>query len=263
MKLKGGIFLVPALIVLLTLFSAENSLAQTDRSLDTEIVRAPHVNFNLGAFVPLSDLNSRFGAFATVGASFGVKTESNSYWGVRAIYLTGAEAQEPGLLQNLTTETGEIIDNEGDVAFINVSGRGAIFGLNYGRIFPDALPLPKSNPNSGLFIRGGLGSIHHKIGYDFTENRITQLEDPFLQGYDRLTWGAYASGFLGYFHMATNKRINFYAGIWGFAAHTHPLRTINLDTGLTDQGPRLDAGLGLEFGWTLHIYKRAPKEYWY
>jgi hypothetical protein len=263
MKLIGGNFIVAVFMAIFMLFSAENSLAQTDRSLDTDIVRAPHVNFNLGTFVPLADLNSRFGTFATVGGSFGIKTESNTYWGIRATYLTGAEAQEPGLLQNLTSSANEIIDNEGDVAFIRVSGRGAIFGAHFGKVFPNALPLPNSNPNSGLFIRGGLGSIHHKIGYDFTENRITQLEDPYLQGYDRLTWGAYASGFLGYFHMATNKRINFYTGLWGFAAYTQPLRTINLDTGLSDQGPRLDAGLGLEFGWTLHIYKRSPKEYWY
>lgn len=264
MKLKGGIFKGSVLVCFaLAFYSPDTALGQTERNIDNAIIRAPHMNFNVGTFVPLADLNTRFGTFATVGGSFGVKTEENNYWGFRATYLTGAEAQEPGLLQNLLTEDGEIIDNEGDVAYIRVGGRGAIFGVHYGRVFPELLPFAKSNPNSGLMIRAGLGSIHHKIGYDFTENHITQLEGEYLPGYDRLTWGAYGSGFLGYWHMDTKKRINFYAGLWGFAASTQPLRTINLDTGLSDEGPRLDAGLGLEFGWVLHIYKRAPKEYWY
>ena len=63
--------------------------------------------------------------------------------------------------------------------------------------------------------------------------------------------------------MDNKRRINYYAGITSFAAHTLPMRTTNLDTGIPDVGPRFDAGLGLEFGWVLHIYKRAPKEYWY
>ena len=122
---------------------------------------------------------------------------------------------------------------------------------------------PVTFSNSGLFVRGGIGSIHHKIRFDFTENRITQLDEPYVHGYDRLSWGVYASSFVGYWHMDNKRRINYYAGITSFAAHTFPMRTTNLDTGIPDVGPRFDAGLGLEFGWVLHIYKRAPKEYWY
>jgi hypothetical protein len=123
--------------------------------------------------------------------------------------------------------------------------------------------LKSSNPNSGLFLRGGFGSIHHKIGFDFTENHITQLEDPYVAGYDRLSWGGYISGFIGYFHMDTYRRFNAYGGIFSFASRTMPLRTTNFDTGIPDTSPRFDAGIGIELGWVLHIYKRAPKEYWY
>ena len=239
------------------------TLAQTLRNVAQEQIHSPHISFTTGGFLPIGDLNDRYGAFAIVGANFGVKTENNGYWGFRATALTGADCQEPGLLTNLLTEDGEIIDNEGDVARISVRGRGGIFGIHGGKIFNDILSSPSSNPNSGLFVRGGIGSIHHKIRFDFTENRITQLDEPYVHGYDRLSWGVYASSFVGYWHMDNKRRINYYAGITSFAAHTFPMRTTNLDTGIPDVGPRLDAGLGLEFGWVLHIYKRAPKEYWY
>ena len=233
--------------------------AQTNRDVASSALTSPHISFNAGGFLPVADLNTRFGAFASVGASFGVKTKNNKYLGFRVTYLTGADSQEPGLLSNLLSPEGQIVDNEGDVASISVSGRGAIIGIHGGTI----IPLGFSNVNSGIFLRGGIGSIHHKIGFDFTEHRITQLEDPYLSGYDRLSWGGYVSGFVGYWHMDTKRRINAYGGIFSFASRTSPLRTTNFDTGISDANPRFDAGLGFEFGWVLHIYKRDAKEYWY
>jgi hypothetical protein len=241
------------------LFASTIHLAQTTRDVASTLIRTPHISVTSGGFLPISDLNSRYGAFATVGAAFGVKNTSNKYLGFRLTLITGAEVQEPNLLSNLLTPDGEIIDNEGRVAAISISGRGAIIGFHGGKI----IPLSGTNINSGIFLRGGLGSIHHKIGFDFTENHITQLEDPYLAGYDRLCWGFYTSGFVGYWHMGISRRVNAYGGIFGFASRTTPLRSTNFDTGIPDTEPRFDAGLGIEFGWVLHFYKRAPKEYWY
>ena len=211
----------------------------------------------------MGDLNDRYGAFATVGASFGVKTENNGYWGFRATSLSGAHCHQEGLLSNLLTEDNEIIDNEGDVAWYRVSGRGAIIGLHAGKVFNNIISLPSSNPNSGILVRGGIGYIHHKIRFDFTENRITQLEDPYVQGYDRLAAGFYISNFIGYWHMDDARRINYYAGFYSFASRTYPMRNYNYDTNIPDTEPRFDMGVGIELGWVLHIYKRTPKEYWY
>jgi hypothetical protein len=263
MKIKHNTISIPMIVWSLALFVVSSDFnifqAQTTRDVASSLLRSPHISFNAGGFIPMADLNSRFGAFASVGASFGVKTENNNYFGFRATYLTGADSQEFGLLSNLLSTDGQIVDNEGDVASISISGRGAIIGVHGGKI----IPLGLSNVNSGIFLRGGLGSIHHKIGFDFTEHRITQLEDPYLSGYDRLSWGGYVSGFIGYWHMDTKRRINAYGGIFGFASRTSPLRTTNFDTLIPDTEPRFDAGLGLEFGWVLHIYKRDAKEYWY
>ena len=242
-------------------FLTLQSTAQTERNIDTELIRAPHISFTLGGFIPGMELNDRYGAFGTIGGSFGVKKANNKYWGVKAMLITGAECQTPDLLSNLTTENGEIIDNEGEVAQLNVYGRGGMFGLEAGKVFSDILP--SSNPNSGLLIKFGAGSIHHKIRFDYTENHITQLEGEYLPGYDRLTWGYYGSFFAGYWVMDEEKRLNFYAGFTGFGAQTFPLRTTNFDTGIPDVDPRTELGFGIEFGWVLHIYEKAPQEFWY
>lgn len=246
-------------LAVFALLSSSDILAQTNRQVGDSLIRAPHISFTFGGFIPLADLNDRFGSFGTVGGNFGVKTSKNNYWGVRATLISGADVQIDGLLSNLLTESGEIIDNEGDVASIKVSGRGGMFGMHFGKV----IGLSRSNPNSGLLIRGGLGSIHHKVRYDFTENHITQLEEPYLQGYDRLTWGYYASAFVGYWHMDDDQRVNFFAGLTGFGGQTFPLRTTNFDTGIPDIDPRFDGGIGIEIGWVLHVYERSPKEYWY
>ena len=246
-------------VAILTLLYVSDIQAQTNRHVGDSLLKAPHISFTLGGFLPVSDLNDRYGAFGTVGVNFGVKTSQNRYWGVRATLLSGADVQIEDHLRNLLTENGEIIDNEGDVSRIKVSGTGGIFGVQLGKVFS----LSQTNPNSGILLRCGLGSIHHKVRYDFTENRITQLEDPYLQGYDRLTWGFYSSLFLGYWNMDEKQRINYYVGLFGFGGQTFPQRTANFDTNIPDVDPRFDAGIGIEFGWVLHIYERSPQEFWY
>jgi len=37
------------------------------------------------------------------------------------------------------------------------------------------VPPAASNPNSGWLLQGGLGSIHHNVNFEYTENRIGPL----------------------------------------------------------------------------------------
>ena len=100
------------------------------------------------------------------------------------------ELKELGVLSNLLTPTGQLIDNEGQVALLTLSGKGGWFTLDAGKLFP----LANTNPNSGVLVMLGVGSVHHRVHFENTENRITQLEEPYVSGYDRLTWGAGCSG---------------------------------------------------------------------
>ena len=127
------------------------------------------------------------------GLTAGLKTEGNGYLYLKASSWSGAQVNEPGLLADLTGPNGQIIDNEGDVALITVTGRGAQFGLGVGKILPTA----SGNLNSGWMVKLGAGSLHHNIHFDYSENRIGPLEDDRVKGYDRMRWGAYGELFAG------------------------------------------------------------------
>ena len=244
---------------------ASEAYAQDFRDVSSDQIRAPHISFTMGGLIPMADLNERYGMFGTVLANFAVKEENNFYWGLKCGLINGSFniEDEPGFLSNLLTDQGTIIDNEGDVAKIKASGRGGLYGIQLGKIFNRAFLLPNSNVNSGLFVRADLGLIHHKIRLDFTENHITQIEDPYAKGYDRFCLGYFSSLFFGYWHMSANKRVNYFIGANFLAAQTYPMRTTNFDTGIPDEDVRFDAGIGLEVGWVFHLYKQTHNQNWH
>ena len=255
----GNPFGAVLLGVALGLFEGPRLHAQTDRDLDQVSVRSPHVGLVFGSLAPQGDWAARYGFFGEVGMTAGLKTESNGYLYVKATSLSGADVNEPGLLSDLTTEQGHIIDNEGDVAQITVTGRGAQFGLGIGKIFPTA----NSNPNSGWMVKVGAGSLHHNVHFLYTENRISPLEGERVKGYDRMRWGVYGEVWAGYWLMSNDQRINAFAGVSAAVAKTFALRSINFDT-LEPNAPEVwDGWMGFEAGWIFHIYKRAAKEFWY
>ena len=53
--------------------------------------------------------------------------------------------------------------------------------MHAGRLFR----LPNGPANSGILATFGAGSLHHRVHFENTENEITQLQDPYLAGYDR------------------------------------------------------------------------------
>ena len=64
-------------------FNPTSVQGQTTRDVASTPLKSPHISFVAGGFLPVADLNTRFGAFASIGASFGVKTKNNKYLGFR------------------------------------------------------------------------------------------------------------------------------------------------------------------------------------
>lgn len=246
-------------VVCLLLGWSQGVSAQTDRDLDQTSVQSPHVGLMFGGMAPQGDWALRFGFYGQMGLTAGLKTENNGYLYLKATSWSGADVSEPGLLSDLMTEQGQIIDNEGDIAQITVTGRGGQFGLGLGKIFPT----PWSNPNSGWMVKVGGGSLHHNVHFDYSENRISPLEDERVKGYDRMRWGAYGEVFTGYWLMSDDQRVNAFAGVSVGVAKTFALRSQNFDTLEPNAPEAWDGWIGLEAGWVFHIYQRAAKEYWY
>jgi hypothetical protein len=219
----------------------------------------PHVSISWGFQVPGGDMADRFGNNGSVGIGFHVKTKKNWYYGVQGTYIYGNRVNEPGLMSNLYTSAGEILDNQGQVATIFIQQRGYCVTLNGGKLFDVLSP----NPNSGILVYGGVGFMQHKIRIEHQEHEIRFLEDDYLKGYDRLTNGLCLYQFAGYSLMSNNRLVNFFVGVESYQGFTQGRRDLNFDTGLTDNAKRMDVLLGVRGGWVLHLYRRAPDEYYF
>ncbi|MFZ8837128.1 MAG: hypothetical protein ACO2XQ_08790 [Flavobacteriales bacterium] len=228
------------------------------RSVRDSSLFTPHIHVQGGVGFSGGDLHSRFGGGGVFGTGVHVKFRSGWYTGVNATFGFGLTLREPGVLSNLLTPNGQLIDNEGQVALLTLSGRSGLFTVEGGRLFS----LPNKNPNTGVLVTVGLGSVHHRVHFENTENPITQLDQPYLSGYDRLTWGVAAREFVGYWHMSDDGLVNWFAGVELWQGRTWPQRPMNFDTQLTDEGPRFDQFSSFQVGWVFHIYKRTSVEHW-
>lgn len=245
------------LCVLLCFGSFSGALAQ--RNVRDSLMFSPHISFTYGYQIPGGDMATRFGANSNVGLSFHIKTRKNIFYGVEGGYLFGTNVSEFGLMSNLLTSADEVLSNSGEVSEVLIQQRGWIFTLNGGKLFP----IRKSNVNSGILVKGGLGYMQHKIRLETQLHIVTQLEDEYAKGYDRLTSGMVMSQFVGYYHMSSSRLTNFYAGFEAYQGLTRGRRSWNFDTQMRDDALRTDLLFGLRAGWVIHIYKRTGRDFYY
>ncbi len=249
---------MPALFSLLVCFLVLQNASAQSRSVRDSALFSPHFHLHGGIGSSAGDLGDRFGQGGHVGVGIHVKFPSGFYTGLQADFGFGMKLREQGVLSNLLNPAGQLIDNEGQVALLSLSGRSGLVTLDAGRLFP----LRRTNANSGVLINFGLGSVHHRVHFENTENPITQLDEPYLSGYDRLTWGVAFKQFIGYWHMSDNGLVNWFAGVQLWEAKTWPQRPVNFDSQMTDEAPRLDLYGGIQVGWVFHFYKRTAVEHW-
>jgi hypothetical protein len=219
----------------------------------------PHISVSLAYQAPGGDLALRFMDNMSLGCAFQIKSRTNWYYGIEGMYFFSNSVNEPGLMQNLYTDAGEILDNSGQPALVVPQQRGFTVMLNGGRLFPIVGP----NGHSGLLVRAGVGFMRHKIRLEHQESEITQLEGDYVKGYDRLTYGPAVSQYIGYLHASNNRLINFYAGVEAYQGFTRGRRDLNFDTRTTDNDPRFDLLAGVRIGWVLHLSARTQSDYYF
>lgn len=233
--------------------------AHGQRDIQDSVVTAAHMTINYAYHMPGGDMGDRFGNNSALGADFYVKTKRNLFLGGEGSFFFGNNVFEPGLLSNLVTENGEIIDQDGKISELKVQERGWTVSANVGKLFPLFGP----NPNSGLLVRGGVGFMQHKIRIEHQVNTLPQLDGDYEKGYDRLTNGLMLKQFVGYFHMSNNRLLNFVIGLESMQGFTQGRRDFNFDTQTVDDQPRFDMLAGFKVGWIIHFYARTGEEYYY
>ncbi len=209
--------------------------------------------------LPGGDMADRFGTNSNLGIGAFRKMKSNFTLGAEGSFLFGNKVVEPGILSNVLNNAGQIVDAEGEMADVFLYQRGWTVFATAGRIFPVFGP----NKNSGLHLKVGGGFMRHKIRVQTQKNLVPQLEDDYLQGYDRLAAGPAGMLYLGYQHFANRGRINFHFGLELMVGATEALRPFNFDTEQYNKANRLDLLSGLRAGWTLPVYKKKDTRFHY
>ena len=137
--------------------------------------------------------------------------------------------------------------------------RGGLISLDMGKVYNIIGP----NPNSGIFLKGGIGAMYHKIRIENQENLIPQLKKEYLKYYDRLTVGLLLKQYIGYQNMSNNKLVNFTIGIEAIEGFNRGMRDYQIDL----MGPytenKFDVYLGIRAGWFFPVLRKNPNEFYY
>lgn len=209
---------------------------------------------------PGGDLADRFGPNFSAGLSASyIGKESAFLFGLDGYFLFGDQVRTD-VLAPLRTPEGFIIANDKRIANVLLRQRGFYLGAHVGRIFG----LLADNARSGLRVTLGAGLLQHRIRIQDEPFRpVAALAGDYKKGYDRLTNGLALRQFIGYQHLAPDRRLNFFAGFEFLQGLTRNRRDFNFDTRTRDDRRRLDLLWGVRVGVTLPLYFSGEREIFY
>lgn len=218
----------------------------------------PYFSFTGGYQLPEGDLLKRYGNNGTAGGNFMLKFRHDILVGVEGNFIFGSKVKENDLFKNISTPDGSIIDGNGIYAETHLFERGFYFAANVGKVFR----VLKKYPCSGIMIMASGGFLMHKIRIENPDNTAAQLSGDYKLGYDRMTNGFAAGGFVGYYHLGETRLINYFAGFEYIAAFTKSQR-YDFDLMGIDNTSRIDIFYGIKVGWMIPLYKRKRQEFYY
>ncbi len=208
----------------------------------------PHLSFSFQQ--PGGDLANRFGASNAVGGGVDFLTEKNNIiLGVEGNYIFGTTVKED-VLAWLRDADGAIIGNAQSQTSVVLRERGFYLGGVVGKLF-SVLP---QNPRSGIRATIGVGILQHRIRLQDDNSAVQQISGNNSKGYDRLSNGIAFNGFIGYQHLAKNRRFNMTVGVELTQGFTQSRRGFNYDTQMADTQKRKDSLVGFKMAWTVPFY---------
>jgi hypothetical protein len=210
----------------------------------------------VGFHLPGGDLSDRFGNVGSAGGGLEWMTEKNYIFGAQGAYFFGQQVKEDPLL-GLRTPEGDIIGNDRSLATVALRERGWYIGGVVGRLFPVA------QARSGIRVTVGAGWLQHKIRLQDDTRSVPQLSGDYIKGYDRLSGGLNLQEFIGWQHLATNRRANWMIGLELGQGFTRSLRSWDFASGRKLDNKRLDLMFGIRAAWTLPFYFGNAEDIYY
>jgi len=244
------------LIIILLLFP---SLLVKSQEKENDEARAIPFLYPTYAFhVPKGDFADRFGLSSDIGAGFGFKTKSNWEFGIEGNYLFSDKVNDDPL-KNISREDGQITNRYGETAIIYFRLNGFHAKATIGKI----IPVDQNNRNSGVYLRGSVGMLQHKIFIANDGNNVPQILDDYTQGYDRLCNGVAVSEFVGWKHFSKKNFYHFFGGIEFTQAFTQNRRIWDFETNQKIENQRTDLLYSVRVGVLILLKSRPANEYYY
>lgn len=214
------------------------------------------LDFNYALHKPYGLLANRFGLINGIGAGVSYRNTAGLIVGFNFSTLWGGQVKENGIMDSLGGPSNQLIDANGNIAFVKLFSTGYHSDAFLGYLFKF------QNPNSGIIVRAGMGFLQHKIRHQYTTNMMPQFENDRVKGYDRLTNGYSFTQFIGYQYSSVLKRIHLWAGIEHTLGYTQNRRGFNYDTRQFDTEIRRDNLITLKAGFMIPIflYGRGDKQ---
>ena len=237
----------------------------SQKSIKDSTISFGYISLVYSGAIPGGDFADRFGYSNMIGGEVGFKMQNNFYLYTGAKFVFGNDVRET-VGENVITQVGTpetgftpmAIGTDGRFYEIRFWERGFTIPLTVGRVFS----ISAKNPNSGIYLEAGGQFFQHKVLIEVIGNNVPYLDDTHRKGYDRLTNGLGLMEGIGYRHFSKSRTLNFFAGFELSQNFTRGRRSINFDTGLRDDQPRMDLLYGFKIGWSFPIYQSAPDDYY-
>ncbi|MGB0431576.1 MAG: hypothetical protein ACPGLV_13965 [Bacteroidia bacterium] len=182
--------------------------------------------------------------------SFSFKNTNNIVFETSLNLFVGHKALQNNTIGLINSELDIPISIDGLLQETNIRFQGFSASMSVGKLFK----MSNYNKNSGLYGEFGLGFIQHKLKFDYEGTGVSQLEDPYVKGYDRLTNGLLISQFIGYRRYSNKNSFNYKFGIEINEGLTKNRRSWNYDAFGPITDSRIDFYYGLKMAIILPFY---------
>ncbi len=213
---------------------------------------APHLAYQ----IPSGDLAKTYTNFSSIGLSSLYKTKGNLMFGIDYDWYFGNSINEQGNFSQITAESQQIIDAEGNFSVVRLNIKGNYGTANCGYL----INLPKDEANSGILVMVGAGVMQHKIDIISSQNKIPQINNEYEYGYDKLAYGFATKQYLGYQYLTNKNRYHLRAGIEFNQGFTQGRRTWDFNANKSGLDKRRDNTIALKFGIIVPVYTKAATD---
>ena len=248
----------------LSTISAPGASRSQGRDIKKECIPTWMFQVTYAFQVPMmDDTKELFGNNHTVGGSVYYKTNKNWLFSFNGNYISGNKVNisRSDLFGEILDLNGEIITGDGIYGSYALFERGVHLQLTGGKMFA----FKKPNPNSGIFVQGGLGYIVSWIRTEFGSyaSPPKPLNDDYRYGYDRKRGGFAYSASVGYLFLSSTRIFNFSVAVEYVGAITMPMREWDFNLRAKDTKVYNDGYFGIRAAIYIPTYKRMPAEYYY